>query len=310
MFVQSSNGQHSVGGGRETWIPRATATSPKQLAMFEFFGQLIGVVIRTGNQLNMDLSSTFYKFLVGERANLSDLRSVDLMCVQSLHALRTIDQQGVTAETFGDVFTETFTTNATDGGEAELVAHGAQRRVTVDNRLRFAALVERYRLREAWPQLAAVRRGLGSVVSLATLSLLTWRELKLRVEGSAEIDLALLRRNTVYRGGYDARHRVVQLFWRVLESFSDAERALFLRFAWGRARLPPNDAAFTQKLKLSLLDCANPDEHLALSHTCFFDLELPPYSSFEIMRRKLLYAITQCVAMDSDFTVTNAGAWE
>lgn len=38
----------------------------------------------------------------------------------------------------------------------------------------------------------------------------------------------------------------------------------------------------------------NSDEVLPLSHTCFFQLELPRYSSKEVLHRKLLYAITEC----------------
>ena len=62
----------------------------------------------------------------------------------------------------------------------------------------------------------------------------------------------------------------------------------------------------------------NPDIHLPLSHTCFFQLgipsppvrrflltpplsALPYYSSKEILRAKLVYAMTHCRAMDSDF---------
>jgi hypothetical protein len=40
---------------------------------------------------------------------------------------------------------------------------------------------------------------------------LSWRDLKLRVEGRASIDLALLKKNTVYRNGFTERHRVVQV---------------------------------------------------------------------------------------------------
>jgi hypothetical protein len=141
LFVRSANGQHSIGAEREIWVVRATATSPTQLAMFEFLGRLIGVALRTDNHLNVDFSPLLWKFLVGERPSGDDLHNVDAMCMQSLAALRTIDQQGVTAESFEDVFMETFTTNASDGGEVELVPDGRRRKVTAANRLLFADLV-------------------------------------------------------------------------------------------------------------------------------------------------------------------------
>lgn len=36
------------------------------------------------------------------------------------------------------------------------------------------------------------------------------------------------------------------------------------------------------------------DTKLPISHTCFFSLELPDYSSYEILREKVLFAILNC----------------
>jgi len=37
-----------------------------------------------------------------------------------------------------------------------------------------------------------------------------------------------------------------------------------------------------------------------LTHA-FFELELPAYSTYDITREKLLYAITECHAIDTDY---------
>eukprot|EP01027_Heterolobosea_sp_BB2_P014204 GEZU01020428.1.p1 GENE.GEZU01020428.1~~GEZU01020428.1.p1 ORF type:complete len:107 (-),score=30.13 GEZU01020428.1:96-416(-) len=83
------------------------------------------------------------------------------------------------------------------------------------------------------------------------------------------------------------------------------ERSLYLRFVWGRSRLPVSEEGFGHPMKIQKLDRPKPDEFLPLSHTCFFSLELPAYSSRKVMRDRLLYAITNCQAIDTDFT-TNA----
>ena len=44
----------------------------------------------------------------------------------------------------------------------------------------------------------------------------------------------------------------------------------------------------------------NPDLALPTSHTCFFSLEVPKYSSFELLKEKLKYAISNCQAIDTD----------
>ena len=44
--------------------------------------------------------------------------------------------------------------------------------------------------------------------------------------------------------------------------------------------------------------------HLPVAHTCFFSLDLPPYSTAETMRKRLEYAIYNCTAIDGDDTST------
>jgi hypothetical protein len=76
-----------------------------------------------------------------------------------------------------------------------------------------------------------------------------------------------------------------------------------LRFVWGRSRLPINEEGFTHPMKIQKIDRGNKenDEMLPLSHTCFFTLDLPQYSSKQIMKLKLLYSITNCKSIDTGF---------
>ena len=69
-------------------------------------------------------------------------------------------------------------------------------------------------------------------------------------------------------------------------------------------------------MRIHTLDTRSPDTHFPVSHTCFFSMEWPRYSSFAIAKAKLLYAIVHCTDMDMDNTVeglanlamtTNAG---
>lgn len=45
---------------------------------------------------------------------------------------------------------------------------------------------------------------------------------------------------------------------------------------------------------------ADADIMLPVAHTCFFSIELPRYTSYEILRDKLRYAFTNCQAIDTD----------
>ena len=87
-----------------------------------------------------------------------------------------------------------------------------------------------------------------------------------------------------------------------LNEFTEIERTAFLRFVWGRTRLPLNVGLFPQRFKLQSFNLGPPDNYYPVAHTCFFSLELPSYSSLEVMKDKLRYAIFNCWAIDTDET--------
>jgi E3 ubiquitin-protein ligase HERC2 len=85
-----------------------------------------------------------------------------------------------------------------------------------------------------------------------------------------------------------------------MEEFSAEERSMYLRFVWGRSRLPLTSKDFNMKHRIEILHHNNPDVALPVSHTCFFSIELPKYSTYELLRDKLKYAIINCQAIDAD----------
>jgi hypothetical protein len=89
-----------------------------------------------------------------------------------------------------------------------------------------------------------------------------------------------MQKCTVYEG-CSASDRVIQNFWAVLSEFSQAERVLYLRFVWGRSRLPLSRSAFERLHKVSYMakDTSVADRFLPVGHTCFFSIDIPRYSS-------------------------------
>ena len=95
----------------------------------------------------------------------------------------------------------------------------------------------------------------------------------------------------------------VRFFWAVLEAFTTEQRRLFLKFIWGRNRLPlTEDDWGDQRMKIHTLDKANPDAYFPVVHTCFFSIELPKYTSRDVCYKQLLWAINNCQSIDADNT--------
>jgi hypothetical protein len=85
----------------------------------------------------------------------------------------------------------------------------------------------------------------------------------------------------------------IALFWEVLREMTPKERSLFLRFSWGRSRLPRGKNFRNFKL-CPMNTPGDVNTYLPVAHTCFFQLDLPAYTTKEAMRTKLVYAITHC----------------
>ena len=188
----------------------------------------------------------------------------------------------------------------------DLVPCGRRIPVTFANARRFAQLAAKARLSESLRQIDAVRAGLGDVVPVSALKLFTWRELEQRVCGKPTVDIPLLRRHTVFGSGVEQGAKYIENFWRVLADFSQEERRRFVKFAWGQERLPATDAEFKQSrvrmlIKDSRLQRGVPcDNAFPRADTCFFNIELPRYSSQEVMRRQLTTVINMDWGLDGD----------
>lgn len=83
-----------------------------------------------------------------------------------------------------------------------------------------------------------------------------------------------------------------------MEEFTPKEKSLFLKFVWGRSKLPP-DKNF-RNMKITAWHVGDPDKYLPVAHTCFFTLDLPSYTNKNAMKEKLLYAVVNCKAIDLD----------
>jgi hypothetical protein len=137
--------------------------------------------------------------------------------------------------------------------------------------------------------------------------LFTWEQLEAMVCGIPKVDLALLESVAEY-SSCSPQDVHVQLFWQALKEFTNEELQALIKFTWGRARLPLTAAGFTQRFRIQNFQLTPADSYFPVAHTCFFSLMLPAYSSLEIMKDKLRYAIFNCEAIDMDETANGIAA--
>ncbi|TMW62992.1 hypothetical protein Poli38472_005610 [Pythium oligandrum] len=304
LFVPTQNNVMKIGEYRERYLPRPSSTSKELIRMYEFVGLLMGCCLRTGVRLNIRLAPIVWKMLVKQSLAVLDLEHVDWSLCESLKYLEATAFDASTGD--DDILYESFTTTLSDGSCVELKPRGADIAVTKLNCKEYVRLVKTARLQECKPQVDAMLRGIGKIVPVELLQLCTWSELQQWVCGSLDIDIELLKRHTRYSSGMTPdKFPHLEMFWKVLASFSEENKRKFINFAWGQDTLPADDAEFDRThtrllVKMPTGNNQNQDVMLPKADTCFFNIELPAYSSEAIMREKILLAITLCTSMDGD----------
>ncbi|KAE9153467.1 hypothetical protein PF006_g2417 [Phytophthora fragariae] len=291
------------------------ANGPMALDLHRFLGKLIGTAVRHGLQMGLDLPALVWRPLAGLEVSRAHLESVDVATANNLNRVEELGTDTETAaEEAGEVLGYlTLSTTLSDGVEVPLVPQGEKMAVTLANRELYVQLVEKTRLTESSQQLASLKDGLASVLPMELAPLFTPRELEVLICGRREVDVDLLRQCTEYSEGADEAMPHVQHFWEVLREMTSEERTSFLRFVWARSRMPNSAKDFPMNFKLQAAHdpgaMGQPDLYLPHAQTCFFALRLPAYTSKEVLRTKLLYAIQNSPNMDADVRLHNAEGW-
>ncbi|XP_063677273.1 E3 ubiquitin-protein ligase HERC2-like isoform X2 [Bolinopsis microptera] len=295
LFILTPNGRVDNGVNRDCYLFNPAATSPEETNMFRFLGILMGISVRTGSPLALDIAPPMWKLLVGLPLSIDDMIEIDKDYMAGINFFRDLPNK---EEEF-DAIDMPFSTPGAAGQEVPLSS--TYHRINLTNRDQYVQSALDYRLHEFDFQVQAVVEGLAKVIPVPLLSLFTGEELRTMVCGHPDIPLDMLKSVAVYKG-VEYNSPLVQWFWEILEIFSPSERSLFLRFVWGRTRLPRNIADFRGRdFVLQVLDKYQPPDHyMPESYTCFFLLKMPRYSSKEILTEKLRYAINFCKSIDTD----------
>jgi hypothetical protein len=190
LFVPCPNAQAKHGANRDKFVCTPSANNRLSMKMFRFVGQLMGMAIRTGVMLTLDLPSFVWKPLVGVPNSLPDLKEIDHSfyygVMEFLH--------GCTKDEFdASFFDEKFQVTLSDMTHRALVPGGDKIPLTFDNKAEYLKLAEKVRLEEARHQVNAIRQGLADVVPLPLLNLCTPEDLEVSVCGRPTIDVKLLK---------------------------------------------------------------------------------------------------------------------
>ena len=169
-------------------------------------------------------------------------------------------------------------------------------------------------------QFQSFRKGVNSVIPLLWLTLFNEQELQTLISGTqSSIDLDDLYKHTHYSGmwaesvvlsiygiafcfmymyytctcsagAYSSDHETIKLFWEVLQDFNEKQKQDLLKFVTSCSHAPL--LGFSELHPPFSILSARESDHLPSASTCMHLLKLPLFNSKEILREKLLYAIS------------------
>jgi len=310
LLALCPNGKFNIGLNRDKYLPRPSLHSPLHLDLFRCLGILIGITLRTKGNFIVNFPTMIWKSLINEPPTLLDFEDIDSSALKALDSVRNIDTNEIPPEDFSDTFVYQFTTFLTDGTEIELVPGGREIELTYENRVEYCDLVIKTQMSAYDKQIKAIREGISYIVPINIIdSLFTAGHFETLVCGKQRMDIDLLKSQTEY--SLDRNDERVRNLWTILAEMTPEQQALFLKFCWGRSRIPLTVSGFAgKKFKIdSMTRGSNPDLNFPEACTCYFTLKLPLYTTIDIMRAKLLYAIYNCVAIDMDQEAVDRSEW-
>ncbi|XP_060003550.1 probable E3 ubiquitin-protein ligase HERC3 isoform X3 [Lagenorhynchus albirostris] len=254
---------------------------------FHLIGITCGLAIYNSTVVDLHFPLALYKKLLNVKPGLEDLKELSPTEGRSLQEL--LDYPG---EDIEETFCLNFTICRESYGVIEqkkLIPGGDRVAVCKENRQDFVDAYVNYVFQisvHEW--YTAFSSGFLKVCGGKVLELFQPSELRAMMVGNSNYNWEALEETAIYKGDYSATHPTVKLFWETFHEFPLEKKKKFLLFLTGSDRIPIYGMA---SLQIVIQSTASGEEYLPVAHTCYNLLDLPKYSSKEVLCARLTQAL-------------------
>ncbi|KAJ4911554.1 E3 ubiquitin-protein ligase UPL4 [Raphanus sativus] len=290
----------------------ASAAFPGVLQKFVLLGTVVAKALQDGRVLDIPFSKTFYKLILGQELSSFDIHFVDPELCKTLVELQALARRKkVISESQSDVraakcdlsFRGTKIEDlcldfSLPGYRGYVLApQFASDMVNLDNLEEYVkAIVNATVCNGIQKQVEAFRSGFNKVFPIEYLKIFNEEELETLLCGERDLfNMNEVLDHIKFDHGYTSSSPPVENLLEILHEFDKEKQRAFLQFVTGCPRLPPGGlASLNPKLTIVRKHGSDSSEtDLPSVMTCANYLKLPPYSSKEKMKEKLIYAITE-----------------
>lgn len=284
--------------------------SVEVMKKFVLLGQIVARTLQDGRVMDLLFSKAFYKLILDQELNVYDIHCIDpelgrtLLEFQALIERRKVLHAGAGTQfvsdlSFRNTRIEDLWLDFTLPGYPDymLCASDEHKMVNIMNLEEYVSSIIDATVESGISrQVEAFKSGFNQVFPIENLRIFSEGELERLLCGEQDAWTCIeLLEHVKFDHGYTASSEAIINLLEIIQEFDYEKKRAFLQFVTGAPRLPPGGlAALNPQLTVVRKHCAEwVDGDLPSVMTCANYLKLPPYSSKERMRERLLYAITE-----------------
>ncbi|CAF4288373.1 unnamed protein product [Rotaria magnacalcarata] len=277
------------------YAPRPGKHTSERLTAYRNVGRLIGLCLLQNELFPLPLCRHVIKYILNRSVRWHDLAFFDSTMYENLRRTA-YDAEKNGPQYINDLhLTFSLAVTEKEGSETyDLVTDGSLKDVTYSNLYEFIKRYAEFRMITLVEQsLQHLRLGVFDVLPSNSLDYLSPEDFRLLLNGTSNINVTTLMAYTTFNDeSGENTERINQFkkwFWSVLEKFNAVERQDLVYFWTGSPALPASEAGFQPQPSVTIRPAD--DQHLPTANTCISRLYVPLYSSKNILKLKLQYAI-------------------
>ncbi|MBA0791616.1 hypothetical protein Gohar_016186 [Gossypium harknessii] len=230
----------------------------KVIEYFRLVGRVMAKALQDGRLLDLPLSTSFYKLVLGEELDLHDIPSFDsefgkillelhlIVCRKKYLELMGDDSGDAIADLrFRGAPIEDLCLDFTLPGHPDYILKPGDETVDINNLEEYISLVVDATVKTGiMRQMEAFRAGFNQVFDIASLQIFTPQELDYLLCGRRELwEAETLADHIKFDHGYTAKSPVIINLLEIMGEFTPDQQRAFCQFVTGAPRLPPGGLA-------------------------------------------------------------------
>ncbi|XP_062276633.1 probable E3 ubiquitin-protein ligase HERC4 [Scomber scombrus] len=265
------------------WFPSKATQDEKRYFLFGF---LCGLALFNQCIIHLPFPLVLFKKLLGVKPSLEDMMEFSPCVGKTLQYILEEDD----IENLDMYFSINW-----DETDVDLDPDNPEKLVTNQNKKEYVDAYVNYAFNTSVVRLfQEFERGFFQVCDRDLVKLFRPKELQEILVGKDFHDWTKLKQNTGYEGDCHAGHPTIQMFWEVFDELTEDRKAAFLWFLTGFEKVPIHGVdTIKMTVRVKEVEDLSYDQYYPETHTCFSILELPIYSTKEIMRDRLTEALSK-----------------